>query len=183
MGCREIHGSLHSAVSSQMKELAKGIECNSTFDGLATEILGRGSCLRFRAHGNSMAPLIRNGGIVLVEPKRASELCIGDIVFYRSAKGRHIAHRLIDKSGNDGSLALTTKGDSQVHPDAPVFSKQVLGRVIRIEDQGKELRIGGRAGWVLNHLLLYASSGGGYRQGVLRRGLTKLWWLVGGKHK
>ena len=151
---------------------------NSLFDGLASDILGRGSYLRFRAHGNSMAPFIRNGDIVLVEPKKASELRIGDIVFYRRAGGRHVTHRLVSKSGNDGSLVLTTRGDNLRHLDAPVFPEQVLGRIIRIEGQGRGLWIGGIAGWALNRLLLYASSGGGYTQGAFRRGLTKLWWLV-----
>ena len=157
------------------------IKHNSLFGGLAADILGQGSYLRFRAHGNSMAPFIRNGDIVLVEPKKASELHIGDIVFYRRAGGRHVAHRLIGKSGNDGSLVLITRGDNMRHLDASVFPEQVLGKVIRIEGQGRYLCIGGRVGWVLNRLLLYASFGGSYTRDVLRRGLTKLWWLVGRK--
>lgn len=155
------------------------MKCNSLFDDLATDILGQGSYLRFRAHGNSMAPFIRNGDIILVEPKKASELRIGDIVFYRRAGGRHVAHRLIGKGGNDGSLVLTTRGDNLRHLDGSVFPEQVLGRVVRIEGQGRYLRVGGKVGLTLNRLLLYASFGGSYTQDILRRGLTKLWWLVG----
>ena len=157
------------------------MKSNSLFDTLAADILGQGSYLRFRAHGNSMAPFIRNGDIVLVEPKQANELRIGEIVFYRRSGGRYVTHRLIGKSKNDGSLVLTTRGDNMRHLDASVFPEQVLGRVIRIEGQGRYLWIGGIAGSVLNRFLLYASSGGSYTQGVLRRGLTKLWWLAGRK--
>jgi len=155
------------------------LKCNSLFDDLAADILGQGSYLRFRAHGNSMAPFIRNGDIILVEPKKASELHIGDIVFYRRAGGRHVAHRLIGKSGNDGSLVLKTRGDNLRYLDGSVFPEQVLGRVIRIEGQGRYLWVGGSVGSVLNRLLLYASFGGSYTQDILRRGLTKLWWLLG----
>jgi hypothetical protein len=126
-----------------------------------------------------MAPFIRNGDIILVEPKKANELRIGDIVFYRRAGGRHVAHRLISKSGNDDSLVLTTRGDNLRHLDASVLPEQVLGKVIRIDGQGRYLWVGGRVGWALNRLLLYASFGGSYTQDILRRGLTKLWWLVG----
>lgn len=155
------------------------IRYTSLFDGLASDILGRGSYLQFRAYGNSMAPFIRNGDIVLVEPKKANELRIGDIVFYRRTGGRHIAHRLIGKSRRGGSLALKTRGDNLRDLDASILPEQVLGRVIRIESQGRYLCIGGTAGCVLNRILLYASFGSGYIQDVLRRGLTKLWWLVG----
>lgn len=172
MGCRNIVPAFTSGSVGPIK-------CNSLFNGLVADILGQGSYLRFRAHGNSMAPFIRNGDIVLVEPKKASELRIGDIVFYRRAGGRHVAHRLIHRNGNDGSLVLTTRGDNLRHLDVPVFPEQVLGRVIRIEGQGRYLWVGGRAGWALNRLLLYTSSGSGYTQDMLRRGLTKLWWLVG----
>lgn len=156
---------------------------SSLFDDLAADILGQGSYLRFRAHGNSMAPFIRNGDTILVEPKKASEMCIGDIVFYRRAGGRHVAHRLIGKSGNDGSLVLTTRGDNLRHLDASVFPEQVLGRVVRIESQGGYLWVGGRVGSTLNRLLLYSGFGGSYTQDILRRGLTKLWWLVGGRFR
>jgi signal peptidase I len=173
-------------VSNSVPVLTSGsvgpIKSNALFDGLAADILGQGSYLRFRAHGNSMAPFIRNGDMVLVEPKKASELRIGDIVFYRRPSGRHVAHRLISKSGNDGSLVLTTRGDNLKHLDASVFQEQVLGRVIRIEAQGRYLWVGGRVGWLLNRLLLYASFGGSYTQDILRRGLTKLWWLVGRRY-
>jgi signal peptidase I len=130
-----------------------------------------------------MAPFIRNGDIILVEPKKASEMRIGDIVFYRRAGGRHVAHRLIGERGNDGSLVLTTRGDNLRHLDASVFPEQVLGRVVRIESQGGYLWVGGRVGSTLNRLLLYSGFGGSYTQDILRRGLTKLWWLVGGRFR
>ncbi len=151
------------------------------FDVLSTDILGQGSCLRFRAMGNSMAPFIRNGDVVLVEPRKASELRVGDIVFYRRNGGLHVVHRVVGRSEADGSLALTTKGDNLRYLDATVFPEQVLGRVVQIESQDRELWIGDRASYTLNRLLLYTSFGGGYTRGALRRSLAKLWWLVRGK--
>ncbi len=158
MSYRNINGQQYGVLPGPKEEKTKGdgrIKRDSLFDCLVADILGQGSYLRFCARGNSMTPFIRNGDIILVEPKEANKLRIGDIVFYHHARGGHVAHRLISKRGNDGSLVLTTRGDNLRHPDAPVFSGQVLGRVIRIEGQGKELRINGRVGQALNRLLLW----------------------------
>ena len=151
------------------------------FESLALDILGQGCYLKFCAHGSSMSPFIRNGDIITVEPKKASELNLGDIVFYRRTGGQYVAHRLIKKIWNNGSLVLTTKGDNMDYLDAPVSPGQVLGRIIRIEDQSKGLRIGGRAVLIRNRLSLNANYRDNYTQGLLRRGLTKLWWLIGGR--
>ena len=171
------------STSASSPTLASGnveqIKHGSLFDSLAVDILGRGSYLRFRAHGNSMAPFIRNSDIVLVEPKKASELRIGEIVFYRRADGRHVAHRLAGKTRKDNSLVLTTRGDNLKHLDASVFPEQVLGRVVRIEGRNGHLWVGGRVGSILNRVLLYAGLGGCYTQYIVRRGLTRLWWLLG----
>ena len=153
------------------------------FESLALDILSQGCYLRFCAHGSSMAPFIRNGDVITVEPRRANELNIGDIVFYRRTSGKHVTHRLIDKSGNNGSMVLTTRGDNLNYLDAPVFPEQVLGRIIRIEDQNKGLWMGGRAGSIMNRLLLYANCGGNYTKGMSRRSLAKLWWLIGGRSR
>ena len=170
-----VFDSLPVLTSGNVEQIKHG----SLFDSLAADILGRGSYLRFRAHGNSMAPFIRNSDVVLVEPRKASELRIGDIVFYRRTGGRHVAHRLVGKSGNGDSLVLTTRGDNLKQLDASVFPEQVLGRVVRIEGRNGNLWVGGRIGSTLNRLLLYASFGGSYTRDIVRRGLTRLWWLVG----
>ena len=151
------------------------------FESLALDILGQGCYLKFCAHGSSMSPFIRNDDIITVEPKKASELNLGDIVFYRRTAGQHVAHRLIKKSWNSGSLVLTTKGDNMDYLDAPVLPEQVLGRIIRVEDQSKGLRTGGMASLIRNHLLLNANYRGNYMQGLLRLGLAKLWWLIGAR--
>ncbi|MBI2859302.1 MAG: signal peptidase I [Chloroflexi bacterium] len=154
---------------------------DSGFDALTQAILRRGSCLRFRAHGNSMSPFIRNGDVILIEPAKPGELRVGDIVFYRRAGGRHVVHRLVGLCGSNGSLVLTTKGDNMRFPDAPVSPEEVLGKVIRIEEQDRALEISGTSGRVLNRLLVHTNSNGGRIRNLLRRGLTRLWWLVGAR--
>jgi signal peptidase I len=151
------------------------------FDSLALDILGQGCYLKFCAHGSSMSPSIRNGDIITVEPKKASELNLGDIVFYRRTGGQHVAHRLTKKSWNNGSLVLTTKGDNMDYLDTPVFPEQVLGRIIRVEDQSKGLCTGGRASLIRNRLLPHTSYRSNYAQGMLERSLAKLRWLIGGR--
>ncbi|MDP3880054.1 MAG: signal peptidase I [Dehalococcoidales bacterium] len=162
-------------------DVDKQATLHSGFDVVTREILARGSRVRFLAHGNSMAPFIRNGDIIVVEPARADELHIGDIVFFRRYGGRHVVHRLVARYENSDSLVLTTRGDNLGYCDAPVLPEQVLGRVIRIESKDRELRISGTSGRMLNRLLLFAYSNAEFTRSLLRRGLTKLWWFVGGE--
>ena len=64
---------------------------SSLFKDLAADILGQGSYLRFRAHGNSMAPFIRNGDTILVEPKRRAK-CVSEILFSIAVPGDVMLH-------------------------------------------------------------------------------------------
>jgi signal peptidase len=77
----------------------------------------------------SMAPLIRKGDAVLVEPVSAGQLAVGDIVSYRSIQspGVVITHRVIDLYPQRGMVS--TKGDSNAVADPPVAYYQIAGRV------------------------------------------------------
>jgi signal peptidase I len=158
----------------------KSMKNSLLFEDLAVDILGQGNCIQFRAHGNSMAPLIRNGDVVLVEPVKPEKLRIGDIIFYGTAIGRYIVHRLVRKGKIYCSPVLITRGDNLKHPDAPVSPEHILGKVVRIESQNKELWVNGGIGLVITHLLVCLGSGG-YVRNIIRRFLTKLWWWAGKK--
>ena len=55
---------------------------------LSQELLDRGGLLRFQAQGRSMYPFIKNGDIILVEPRNGNSVGIGDIIFYRRSDGK-----------------------------------------------------------------------------------------------
>ena len=152
---------------------------DSDVETVTREAAGEESYLRFRAHGKGMAPFIRNGDTIIVEPVEAHELNIGDVISFWSTEGRHEVRRLVEMTGNHLFLMLITRGDNLRHIDAAVYPEQVLGRVVRIESGNRRLRIAGRSGRVLNNILLWTISGNGRVRNLLRKGLTRLWWLAG----
>ena len=111
------------------------------FAELAADILSKGDILRFRAHGGSMHPFIRDGDIIEVKPTEASAIRLGDVIFYRSSRGRLLAHRVIKVGAQHGQVALVTKGDSASSSDQLARPKQVLGRVVVIRRGERTIRL------------------------------------------
>lgn len=151
------------------------------FDEVTQEVLSRGSCLRFTVNGNSMAPFVRDGDIIHVEPMAADRLRVGDIVFYRRPGGKHTVHRLIRKDLARKPATLITRGDNMRHSDGPVSLDQVLGRTTLIESRGRELPLDGVASRAMSALLLHFSRGDGYAPNAVRRLASKLCWTIGGR--
>ncbi len=111
------------------------------FVELAADILSKGDMLRFRAHGGSMYPFIKNGDIIKVKPMEASAIRVGDVIFYRSVRGRLFAHRVIKVDAQHGRVALVTKGDSVSSADPLVHPKQVLGQVVAIRRGERTIKL------------------------------------------
>ena len=126
---------------------------------MSQELLDRGGLLRFQAHGRSMHPFIKNGDIILVEPRNGNSVDVGDIIFYRRPDGSSAAHRLVKITGKKDGLTLITKGDSLKYLDTPVTSEQVMGRVITIEGCGREFRLNGWRGCVFGRLVAWTARG------------------------
>ena len=110
------------------------------FAGLSGEILARENRLRFRARGGSMYPFVRDGDILEVEPVDASAIRVGDVIFFLTALGRALAHRVIKKRAEKDEVMLVTKGDQASASDQPISAKDVLGRVTSIEREGRNIR-------------------------------------------
>jgi len=106
---------------------------------LATEILGRGDRLCFRARGNSMTPFIRHDDLVEVEPVAAEDVAIGDILFLHDERGTLMVHRAISRLRSTEGVRILSKGDALAQPDTPVDTGQVLGRVIALERRGRQI--------------------------------------------
>ena len=77
-----------------------------------------------------MAPLLADGERVRVAAARV--YAPGDVVVFRAADGRLVAHRLLGYRLHAGALALVTRGDACPVHDAPVPLAAVLGRVAAV---------------------------------------------------
>jgi signal peptidase I len=127
------------------------MNCSSIeFIELSNDILTKGSYLRFQAKGNSMFPAIKNGDILNIEPIKDKDLQWADVLFYRAAGRRMVAHRLIKKYFQDKKLILITRGDYTVVNDAKVSLDDVLGRVKAIERSGRTIGLNSGIGRINN---------------------------------
>jgi ribosomal protein S28E/S33 len=108
------------------------------FTQVLADLLASGQTVRFTAPGRSMHAVIRHGDVLLVAALERP-VQIGDILLYRDAAGRPVAHRLIDRKPDDDGPALVLKGDSAAGPDLPVRPAQVLGRVFAVERGGRRI--------------------------------------------
>jgi signal peptidase I len=126
---------------------------------LSRELLDRGGLLRFQAHGRSMYPFIKNGDVILVEPRNGDSVGIGDIIFYRRQDDSLAAHRLIKITRRKNRTILFTKGDSLRYTDPPVTGGQVMGRVIMIEGSGRQFKLNNWPGHVFARLVAWTARG------------------------
>jgi hypothetical protein len=100
--------------------------------GLVRDLLAAGVAVRFQVTGRSMAPALRDGERVTLEPVPAASLRRGDLVLFTRA-GQLVLHRLIDVHRKAAALEFQTQGDALRSPDPPIGADQVLGRAIEIE--------------------------------------------------
>ena len=131
------------------------IDAEQIFPELISDLLSDGHIIRFVAPGDSMYPTICDGDIVTVAPIKAASVSTGDIILYRHKSGL-AAHRVlrIIKHCNEHSrsdpkdlknrpssetLHIILRGDAAVVFDEPVTAAQVLGRVTRVERQGRRI--------------------------------------------
>jgi hypothetical protein len=89
--------------------------------------LAREGPVEVRLRGDCMSPLLADGQQVRVVAARA--YWPGDVVVFRAADGRLLAHRLLGYRPRAGGFALVTRGDACAVHDAPVPPTAVLGRI------------------------------------------------------
>ncbi len=113
---------------------------------LTTELLSQGATVRFRPSGRSMYPSIREGELITVEPVRASDVKLADIVLYRSERGL-IAHRVVDNRTQSSVFSphhFLLHGDASLSDDQPVTAHQILGRVVEVQRNGRSIALASR---------------------------------------
>ena len=111
---------------------------------LLLAIVESGVALRTTARGFSMQPFIRDKDVLTISPITTMQPSLGDVVaFTKPGTGKLAIHRIIGRT-NDGWLI---RGDNSLDPDGVVATENIIGRVYRVERQGKEAHLGiGKAG-------------------------------------
>jgi hypothetical protein len=114
--------------------------------GLAQEVVHNFGEVRLRVFGTSMVPAILPGDHVLIQRAMLEEILPGEIaVFLRL--GRLFVHRVLDRklmkvaTNGHQELCLVTRGDRQRDCDLPVYSSELLGRVVFIERDRREIKV------------------------------------------
>ena len=143
-------------------------------DILAQEVLARGFCIRIKGRGQSMYPLIQTGDMLLIEPKKAAELHIGDVILYRRPWHTYVVHRLIAKRS---PATLITKGDNRIYNDSPVPAEEILGKVIQIEKNGRRITLTGKSSHLLAWIIARFACNRNRVWTRLWRHLGRLWWF------
>ncbi len=122
---------------------------SQVFSAVVQSLLDEGLSVRFRASGRSMLPALRDGECLIVAPARAVDVDIGDVLLCDTRRGP-IAHRVssIERLA-DGERRFMLRGDASLEGDAPVASRQVSGKIVSVERDGRAVSLairGGRLG-------------------------------------
>jgi len=112
------------------------------FESLASEILGDGHALMFRARGNSMQPYILEGDVLEVQRVGSGDIRRGDVLLCVLREGKIIAHRVIRTLHVGDQHQFLIKADASFTPDGVLLFDQVLGRVVAIQRKGRSIDIG-----------------------------------------
>ena len=111
---------------------------NAAFAGLMAAVLAKGAPFRFQAHGFSMAPFIRPGDTLTLVPARP-RLGLGEVVAFTLAKGPQLAvHRVVARQ----RAGYLIQGDNALEPDGCIPRSAILGRVVRVERDGRPVWAG-----------------------------------------
>jgi hypothetical protein len=105
---------------------------------LAVEVLRTSGRVRLAARGYSMLPSLWPGDVLTIQASTLAQLVPADLVLYWR-DGIFFVHRVVRHTQDDGQVRLITRGDSMPHPDQPVSSQEVLGKVTAVERDGRLL--------------------------------------------
>jgi signal peptidase I len=103
------------------------------------DLLRQGHTVELSAYGRSMIPYLRPGQKVQLAPVDISQIVRGDLVAFHKADYL-VVHRVQAVHSVNESIQLLTKGDSNLHPDAPVDTQNYLAKVIAVQ-RGSSWRI------------------------------------------
>jgi signal peptidase I len=106
---------------------------------LLQAVLDKGVPFRFRAKGFSMSPFIKDNDVITVSPLTDDSTRSGDVVaFIRPEMKKLVIHRVVGKEGEYFHI----KGDNITDTDELIPIANILGRVTRVERNGKKIFFG-----------------------------------------
>jgi len=86
-----------------------------------------------------MSPFIKDGDVLTITPVQTSAPGFGDVVvFTHPHTGKLIIHRIIGKKAG----SYLTKGDNAPEGDGLISRAAILGRVTKVERNGKYISLG-----------------------------------------
>ncbi len=147
---------------------------------LLRTMMQRELSLRIRVRGSSMTPLIRGGDVVTVSPMGDRPPQVGEVVAcVLPGSGRLALHRVVGQ----GEQGWSVRGDSCRESDGVVATDSILGRVVRVERNRREVSFG--TGKAARGIALLSRAGGlwlllgprrlGYRAvSVVRQGVQRV---------
>ena len=134
----------------------------------AEEALATGKMLHINPQGNSMLPLIREGrDSVYIRKASLAEVRKGDVVLCRDENSRLVLHRLCKKTPTGFYMV----GDHQLISAGPYEERQLLGKMVAMERNGKYIDCSRFSMRLYSRLWLARR-----RMRLLARGLVKGRW-------
>jgi signal peptidase I len=114
---------------------------------MAEEVVRAFGKVRIRVFGTSMVPSLLPGDLISIRRADLCEILQGEIVLF-SQNGRLFVHRVVSRGSSCDTPCLITRGDRLCHNDPPVFSSEVLGRVVSVERGNQQVKsIAAPGGW------------------------------------
>lgn len=104
---------------------------------LCRRVLSAGLSLHLRVYGTSMLPALWPGEFISVQSAGSDTLKVGDVVVFARAQ-RMIVHRIVGRPFDSDLATCTTRGDAQLHDDAPVRASELLGIVTSVHRFGSD---------------------------------------------
>jgi hypothetical protein len=123
---------------------------SKVFCAVVQSLLDEGLSVRFRASGRSMLPALRDGECLIVAPTRPAEVVVGDVVLCDTWRGP-VAHRVssVERLA-DGERRFHLRGDASLEGDGPVAARQIRGRIVGVERDGRRVSLARRGSRLAN---------------------------------
>lgn len=138
---------------------------NKEFTTLMTAVIEKGIPFRFQARGTSMSPFIRSGDIITLAPLHHRPQFGAIVAHINPATDRLAVHRIIARKNSN----CLFRGDNSCYSDGWAAQDKIIGRVIRVEHQGHNVR----SGLGPERILIAGLS----RIGLLRLLILSSYWL------
>ncbi|MCE1245225.1 MAG: hypothetical protein LWY06_01130 [Firmicutes bacterium] len=145
---------INPVVDNFNSELSRGVN-KATQYGKYMNTLGHGKDLVISISDKDMHPAFEPGDSITIKPATIDQIRVGDFVFYRLGS-MVVIRRVIRSVIKLGDTYLVTKAERSKTPEKPVKASQVVGKVIKLERKGRNMRVPNYAS-ILNKLTCFGT--------------------------